>query len=89
MSDWSPLDGPRPPAGPHRPLPGTPRQAAGSVRRTTTTDTIRPEGSMGPATVVELRGRDRRLGAEGHVVEEVTVELRQAIEPWLKPTLGE
>ena len=81
MSDWDPLAGPRPPAGPHRPLPGTPRQAPGSVRRTTTTDTLRPDGSLGPATAVVLRGRDRRLGADGEVTEERAVELRLALDP--------
>jgi len=81
MTDWDPLAGPRPPAGPHRPLPGTPRQAPGSVRRTTTTDTIRPEGSMGPATAVELRARDRRVGTDGAVEVESTVALRLALDP--------
>lgn len=81
MSDWDPLAGPRPPAGPHRPLPGTPVQAPGSVRRTTTTDAIRPEGSMGPATEVELRGRDRRLGADGAAVAETAIALRLAVDP--------
>lgn len=79
--DWDPLAGPRPPSGPHRPLPGTPAQAPGSTRRTTTTDTIRPEGSMGPATSVELRGRDRRLGPDGAVVAEAAVALRLTLDP--------
>lgn len=81
MSDWDPSAGPRPPAGPHRPLPGTPRQAPGSARRTTTTDTIRPDGPSGSATAVELRARDRRLSRDGEVVEEVVVELRLALDP--------
>ena len=75
------LDGPRPPAGPHRPLPGTPRQAAGAARRTTTIDTIRPDGPRGAATVVELRGRDRRLDPEGAVAAEHAVGLRFRLDP--------
>lgn len=78
---WDPLAGPRPPTGPHRPLPGTPRQRPGSARRTTTTDTIRPAGSSGPATAVELRGRDRRLGPSGEVVHEATETLRLTLDP--------
>lgn len=82
MTDtWSPLDGPRPPAGPHRPLPATPAQAPGSTRRTTTTDTLRPDGPRGLATAVLLRGRDRRLGPDGAVVEEHGVDLRLALDP--------
>ena len=79
--DWSPLDGPRPPAGPHRPLPGTPAQTPGSTRRTTTTDTLRPGGPGGSATAVVLRGRDRRLGPDGAVVEEHVLDLRLRLEP--------
>ena len=81
MSSWSPLDGPRPPAGPHRPLPGTPPQVPGSTRRTTTTDTLRPDGPRGLAAGVVLRGRDRRLGPDGAVVGERTVELRVSLDP--------
>lgn len=81
MSHWDPLVGPRPPAGPHRPLPGTPRQPSGSARRTTTTDTIRPDGPTGMADAVELRARDRRLDRDGAVVEEVGLELRLALGP--------
>ena len=81
VSGWDPAAGWRPPAGPHRPLPGTPAQPLGSVRRTTTTDTIRSAGSLGPATAVELRGRDRRLGPGGAVVAETTVSLRLELDP--------
>lgn len=79
--DWRPEAGPRPPAGPHRPLPGTPAQAPGSTRRTTTTDTVRPDGPRGLATAVVLRGRDRRLGPEGDVAEEHAVDLRLTLDP--------
>jgi len=51
------------------------------VRRTTTTDTIRSAGSLGPVTAVELRGRDRRLGPGGAVVAETTVSLRLELDP--------
>src|SRR4051812_13312344 len=65
----------RPVAGPHHPLPATPPQAPGSARRTTTIDVVRPEGPGGPAESVELRGRDRRLDADGQVQDEVELTL--------------
>lgn len=71
----------RPAAGPHRPLPGTPRQAPSSARRTTTIDVVRPDGPAGPAVSIELRGRDRRLDAAGHVVDEVEIELSLTLDP--------
>ncbi len=79
--DWRPEAGPRPPAGPHRPLPDTPAQAPRSTRRTTTTDTLRPDGPRGLATAVVLRGQDRRLGPDGDLVEEHNVDLRLALDP--------
>lgn len=79
--DWEPGAGPRPPSGPHRPLPGTPTQGPGSTRRTTTTDTLRPDGPRGLATAVELRARDRRLGDDGEVLEERSVALRLTLDP--------
>lgn len=79
--DWDPGAGPRPPSGPHRPLPGTPAQAPGSTRRTTTTDTLRPDGPAGLATEVALRGRDRRLDGDGDVAEEASVALRLTLDP--------
>jgi hypothetical protein len=71
----------RPAAGPHRPLPATPPQAPGSTRRTTTVDTVRPEGPAGPAESVELRARDRRVDAAGDVRDEVELALRLTLDP--------
>lgn len=44
-------------AGPHHPRPPAPARAAGSLRRTSTIDTHRPDGLMGPA-VIDARARD-------------------------------
>jgi hypothetical protein len=45
--------------GPHNPATATPPRRRGSVRRTTTHDSFRPEGVLGPVTLV-ARGRDLR-----------------------------
>jgi len=45
--------------GPHHPASGTPLRRRGSVRRTTTHDSLRPEGILGPVHL-EARGRDLR-----------------------------
>ncbi len=44
-------------AGPHNPLPVTPPRPLGSIRRSSTIDTARPEGSTG-ALMVDARARD-------------------------------
>src|SRR5215207_1778 len=44
--------------GPHEPTSGTPARTPGSLRRTATTDMLRPEGLSGPLV---LRGRARDL----------------------------
>jgi len=43
--------------GPHDPVVGTPARRPGSIRRTTTTDLIRPQGANGDL-VLQARGRD-------------------------------
>ena len=52
--------------GPARPTTPAPARPAGSVRRTTTIDTHRPEGLLGPP-VVEARGRDLVTRPDGTV----------------------
>ncbi|MCU1456271.1 MAG: hypothetical protein JWL73_363 [Actinomycetia bacterium] len=51
-------------AGPHNPLPVTPPRPLGSIRRTSTIDTSRPEGSRG-ALIVDARARDLITRADG------------------------
>ena len=51
-------------AGPHNPLPVTPPRPPGSIRRTSTIDTARPEGSRG-ALMVDARARDLVTRADG------------------------
>jgi hypothetical protein len=46
------------------PAASTPARRAASVRRTTTHDSLRPEGLLGPVTVL-ARGRDLRTAADG------------------------
>ncbi|WP_106401541.1 DUF2889 domain-containing protein [Actinocorallia populi] len=50
--------------GIHEPTSGTPVRRPGTVRRTVTTDMLRPEGVQGPL-VLRLRGRDLRTGPAG------------------------
>ena len=54
-------------AGPHRPEPATPERRPGSVRRTTTIDTTRPDGLEGDQQV-DARGRDLSTGDDGGAV---------------------
>lgn len=58
-------------AGPHRPEPATPDRRPGSVRRTTTIDTTRPDGLDGDQRV-DARGRDLATDPDGtpHVLTE-------------------
>jgi len=51
-------------AGPHAPATSTPPRSPGSVRRTTSIDTVRPDGPHG-ALVVDARGRDLGTGHDG------------------------
>jgi hypothetical protein len=50
-------------AGPHAPATSTPPRSPGSVRRTTSIDTVRPGGPLG-ALVVDARGRDLAAGRD-------------------------
>jgi hypothetical protein len=60
-----------------RPATATPARRLGSVRRTTTHDSLRPDGLRGPVSVL-ARGRDLRTSPVGEtdVVEAARVELR-------------
>jgi hypothetical protein len=66
-------------AGPQAPATSTPARSLGSVRRTTSIDTVRPEGPHG-ALVVDARGRDLRTGEgdakQADVLGEVALTLR-------------
>lgn len=66
-------------AGPHDPVRATPARPAGSVRRTSTIDTLRPDGLRG-GSVVAARARDLRTGRSGsaQVLGEVTLAVRLA-----------
>ncbi|TQM11188.1 DUF2889 domain-containing protein [Pseudonocardia kunmingensis] len=59
--------------GTHAPTSGTPARAAGSVRRTATTDMLRPEGLTGPLVLLG-RARDLVTTPEGtaRVVDEAS-----------------
>ena len=61
-------------AGPHNPVVPAPPRAAGSVRRTSTIDTSRPEGILGPPDI-DARVRDLWTAPDGttEVVAEATV----------------
>jgi hypothetical protein len=50
--------------GPHAPTTSTPRQPAGSLRRTTTIDLLRPDGPDGEV-IADGRGRDLLLARDG------------------------
>lgn len=51
-------------AGPKSPMPGTPQRASGSVRRTATIDSVRPEGWAGRVEVT-ARARDLLTRTDG------------------------
>jgi hypothetical protein len=54
--------------GPHRPATSTPPRRAGSVRRTTSHDALRPDG-LTERLVLTARGRDLRTDADGRTSE--------------------
>jgi hypothetical protein len=60
-----------------RPATVTPARRPGSVRRTTTHDSVRPDGLLGPVSVL-ARGRDLRTSPDGNpdTLEESRVELQ-------------
>ncbi len=64
-------------AGPHRPVSTTVARRPGSVRRTSTIDTARPDGLLGDL-VVTARARDLRTGLDGApaVVDEAQMAAR-------------
>ncbi|HVW34280.1 MAG TPA: DUF2889 domain-containing protein [Acidimicrobiia bacterium] len=68
-----------PAGGPQNPRSGTPARRAGSVRRTTTHDSLRPDGIRGDIRLVAT-GRDLRTEADGSatVLDAARVELRVA-----------
>jgi hypothetical protein len=57
-----------PHAGPRDPARRSPARAAGSVRRTTVTDMLRPDGMSG-GMLMRSAGRDARTSASGEIVE--------------------
>jgi Protein of unknown function (DUF2889) len=73
------VSGPPLVAGPHAPATSTPPRSPGSVRRTTSIDTLRPDGPHG-ALVVDARGRDLGTGRDtanpAGVRREVALTLR-------------
>ena len=73
------MTGPPLVAGPHAPATSTPPRSLGSVRRTTSIDTVRPDGPSG-TLVVDARGRDLRTdggdGDRAEVLGEVALTLR-------------
>jgi hypothetical protein len=54
-------------AGPHHPVPTVPARAPGSIRRTTTIDSDRPDGPEG-SVLVDARGRDLLTTTDGRAV---------------------
>jgi hypothetical protein len=65
-------------AGPNAPAWSTPPRSPGSLRRTTSIDTVRPDGPRG-ALLVDARGRDLGTGHDdaehGEVLGEVLGEV--------------
>jgi hypothetical protein len=61
-------------AGPMDPVPTTPVRPPGSVRRTSSIDTARPEGLWGPM-VITARARDLLTAADGWATEMARTEL--------------
>jgi hypothetical protein len=60
----------QPTHGPHDPVRTTPPRAPGSVRRTSSLDSSRPEGAGGPL-VIDARARDLVTGPDGETVTAV------------------
>jgi hypothetical protein len=67
------------PLGPGEPASSTPARRPLSVRRTTSHDSFRPDGLMGPVEVV-ARGRDLRTGANGEASVLGTARLDLSVE---------
>ncbi len=65
--------------GLHGPLRGTPERVAGSIRRTTNLDLIRPEGPDGPIRITG-RGRDLRTAADGRGIVRATALIAATVE---------
>lgn len=61
------------------PVAGAPVRVAGSVRRTTNVDLVRPDGFAGPL-VVRGRGRDLRTGPDGVGVPVVTATVEVVVD---------
>ena len=81
-TDGSAPDGRRilhPAHGVHEPTEGTPARRPGSIRRTATTDMLRPDGPRGPLILVG-RGRDLRTDASGAGSETATAAYRAEID---------
>ena len=66
-------------AGPHDPAPTTPVRRAGSIRRTSSIDSSRPDG-LGGDVVVVARARDLWTDASGSGTVLATAELRLRLE---------
>lgn len=64
--------------GPHQPAVGTPPRRPGSVRRTTTHTSLRPDGLFGDVALV-ARGRDLFTGPDGRPVPVGEAGLRATI----------
>ena len=86
MTDREPAAPTRPPLHPrhgiHAPTPATPPRAPRSLRRTTTTDLLRPDGLLGELVLVG-RGRDLWTNAHGapRLLGEASYEARVAYVP--------
>jgi hypothetical protein len=71
---------PQPVPGPHDPATATPPRAPGSVRRTSSIDTTRPDGRAGPA-FIDARARQVVTGADGGLASTDEVRLRLVVNP--------
>ena len=67
-------------AGPQHPVVGTPPRRPGSVRRTTTIDSLRPDGLEG-SVVIDARGRDLHTRSDGSAVVVDTASVRGRVDP--------
>lgn len=65
--------------GTHDPTSGTPGRVPGSVRRTVTTDMLRPDGIDGPLLLVG-RGRDLHTGPDGEPRVLATASMRAEVD---------